>query len=141
VQDAQFLKFNKMAGDGMKQSTKQAGKAMARGLKPRVMVQACSIAVAACALGWMPEAAAARFTLGEDYEGQWSLGASVGRAWRTTDADPDIIGKAYGGTSSGLSHMGNLNYGKGDAYSTPLTVTGEVQIERDNLGLVLGGRA
>ncbi|MES2261762.1 MAG: DUF1302 domain-containing protein [Pseudomonadota bacterium] len=107
----------------------------------RAMARACAAALAALALGASPGARAEGFTLANGDQGQWSASASLGSAWRTAGADRGLYSKPYGGTASGGNQNGDLNFGKWEAFSTPLTLSGEVQLKHDQLGFVLGARA
>jgi hypothetical protein len=117
------------------------GKHMMQRLKPRIMTQACSVALAALSAGIVPQAAADEFTLDNGDQGRWSAGASLGDAWRTYSADKALYSAPYGGTGGDNNQDGDLNYGKGAPISTPLIVDGEVQLKHDNLGLLFGARA
>ncbi len=70
----------------------------------------------------------------------WSINASVTGGWRTRNADPDLIGPGDGGTGS--SHrLGNKNFDKGDNFSTLLRVIGDVNLRKDDYGVMLRAKA
>ncbi len=131
----------------MDKAYKQGSKHGALQLKPRAMVRACSLALAALSVGYAQQAFADAFTLDNGDQGQWSAGITLGSAWRTSNPDPRLYSKPYGyvngtpGLSGDGNQVGDLNYGKGAPVSTPMNVTGELQLKHDNLGFVLGARA
>ncbi|MFI4940024.1 MAG: DUF1302 domain-containing protein [Burkholderiales bacterium] len=125
----------------MDKAHKQPGKPMMRRLKPLIMTQACSMALAALSAGIVPQAGAEEFTLDNGDQGRWSGGVSLGDAWRTGNPDKALYSSPYGGMAGDNNQDGDLNYGKGAPISTPLIVNGEVQLKHDNLGFVLGARA
>lgn len=108
--------------------------------KPSAVAQACAAAMALLGTGYTASASAGDFSLANGIEGQWSLGASIGSSWRARDADPALIGVGNGGRSVGLNDDGNLNYGKGSAFSTIAKVNGEVKLKKDNIGAVIGAK-
>ncbi|MBV8665810.1 MAG: DUF1302 domain-containing protein [Burkholderiaceae bacterium] len=115
-------------------------------LRPRLMAQACGLALAAMSMAYAPQAAAENFTLDNGDQVQWSAGISLGDAWHTTNPDPALYSRLYNnggrfGTGGDGNQNGELNFGKGDSISAPLTINGEVQLKHDNLGFVLGARA
>jgi len=109
-------------------------------LQRRVMVQACSTALTLLCAGYCSSALADGFTLENGDQGQWSLGATAGSAWRTSSPDSKLYSKPYGGLSGDGNQDGDLNYGKGAPFSTPLTLNGELQMKHDNVGFLLGAR-
>ncbi|PRC91147.1 DUF1302 domain-containing protein [Solimicrobium silvestre] len=113
-------------------------------LKPRVMAQACSVALMALSVGgisYSSTAFADAFTLDNGDQGQWTADMSLGNTWRTMNANPALYSKPYGGTAGDGNQDGNLNYGKGDSVSTPFTISGELQLKHDTFGVVLGLKA
>lgn len=96
---------------------------------------------AALALGFAAAAQAGTFSLDNGIEGQWTLGASVGTSWRAKNPDPALIGVNNGGTGNPGADDGELNYGKGDIFSTTGKIVGDLQLKRDNIGLFVRGKA
>jgi hypothetical protein len=84
--------------------------------------------------GFASSAGAGEFILDNGIEGQWSLNMSVGNSWRARSPDPALIMVGNGGLSGSSHDDGNLNYGKGDTFSTVAKLIGELQLKRDNLG-------
>jgi hypothetical protein len=130
----------------MDKAYKQMGKRGALQLKPRIMAQACSLALVALSMGYAPHAAAEAFTLDNGDQGQWTAGISLGDAWRTRNPDPALYSHVYNnggrlGSAGDGNQDGDLNFGKGAPFSTPVNLEGEVQLKHDNLGLVFGARA
>ncbi|MBV8667184.1 MAG: DUF1302 domain-containing protein [Burkholderiaceae bacterium] len=130
----------------MDQANQQDKKHKGGMLRPRTMVQACGLALAAMSLAYAPQAAAENFTLDNGDQGQWSAGLSFGDAWRTTNPDPALYSPVYNnggryGRAGDGNQVGDLNFGKGASISAPITINGEVQLKHDNLGFVLGARA
>lgn len=112
----------------------------------RQMAKACGMAIAVISAGYAPFAAADNFTLDNGDQGQWLAGISVGNAWRTSNPDPRLYSPVYSsngarGLAGDGNQVGDLNYGKGAPISTPVTLTGEVQMKHDNIGFVVGARA
>lgn len=90
------------------------------------------------------------FTMDNGVEGRWSLNASVGTSIRAKDADPTLIMPGNGGTGGttatpstghGAQDDGNLNFQKGDAFSTIAKLIGEVDLKKDNYGLFVRAKA
>lgn len=107
---------------------------------PRVMARARSLALLGLAASFAPQAFADEFTLDNGDVGQWTADMSLGNVWRTMNANPALYSKPYGGLSGDGNQAGDLNYGKGDPVSTPINLSGELQMKHDNLGFVLGAR-
>ncbi len=72
--------------------------------------------------------------------GSFDTTISLGASMRMSDRDPALVSIANGGTSRDPnSDDGNLNYDKGDLFSTALKATHELNVRSDNLGFF--GRA
>jgi hypothetical protein len=84
---------------------------------------------------------AGAFDLADGTQGRWALGMSVGSSWRLRDADRALIMVGNGGLSGSSHDDGNLNFDKGDAFSTIFRVAGEVELKRDGFGLFVRGKA
>lgn len=75
-------------------------------------------------------------------EGRWGMEVTVGTAVRTKDADASIVARGNGGqASSGTVDDGNLNFSKGDVFSTVAKAVGEVEIRKDNYGAFFRAKA
>ena len=105
-----------------------------------------AVAVAAALL--TASASAGEFEVGDGWVGTWSSSMSLGSSWRAADRDNRLYGTANGsliGLSDGLGSNtideGNLNYAKGDRYTTLLKMFGEVEIKKGNMGVLLRGKA
>jgi len=72
--------------------------------------------------------------------GSFDTTISLGASMRMSDRDPALVSIANGGTSRDPnSDDGNLNYDKGDIFSTALKATHELNVRGSNLGFF--GRA
>jgi hypothetical protein len=96
--------------------------------------------LAAHALAASP-AMADEFLLDNGLEGRWAMGASLGTSVRTTDPDKALIMVGNGGLGGSSHDDGNLNFGKGDPFSTIGKLTGELQLKKDNFGVFVRGKA
>lgn len=75
--------------------------------------------------------------------------AVYGTGWRISDRDPQLIysgnGAVIGATATGAGGRnqddGNLNFSKGDIYSSVLKFVGSVELKKDNLGFMLRAKA
>lgn len=79
-------------------------------------------------------AQAGEFVLDNGIEGRWSLNASVGTSVRTRSADPDLLMTGNGGKGGSSHDDGNLNFDRGDRFSTIFKTVGELQLKKDNIG-------
>ena len=101
-----------------------------------------ALAVAGCfaALGAAP-ARAGDFVLDNGIEGRWSLNASIGTSRRVRTADPNLIMRGNVGNSGSSHDDGNLNYQRGDTFSTIAKTVGELSLKRDNIGVFIRAKA
>lgn len=75
-------------------------------------------------------------------EGRWAMEVTVGASMRTKDADESLVFIGNGGqASSGTVDDGNLNYNKGDVFSSAAKVVGELELTKDNLGVFVRAKA
>lgn len=91
-----------------------------------------------------PIAHAGDFSTESGLEGRWGLGLTIGTSVRARSADPLLIGSGNGGagtSSAGSFDDGNLNYKKGETFSTVGTLLGELEVRRGGFGLFLRGKA
>lgn len=86
-------------------------------------------------------ASAAEFVLDNGIEGRWSLNASIGNSWRARTADRNLIMVGNGGTAGSSHDDGNLNYQRGDTFSTIVKAVGELSLKKDNIGVFLRAKA
>lgn len=101
--------------------------------KPLAIAVALALAV--------PGAFAGTFNTESGLEVQWNLNASFGKNFRAKDADPQLIAVPNGGKSGNGNDDGNLNFAKGDAYSSVLKTAGELQVKGEHLGFFIRGTA
>lgn len=92
--------------------------------------------------------AVTEFEFGEGWQGQWTTSASVGSSWRAQSPDSTLYGPGNGalaglpgGTGNNTIDEGNLNYGKGDRFSTLFKAITEVTIKKNRAGALLRGKA
>lgn len=92
--------------------------------------------------------AGTEFEFGDGWQGTWSTTASAGTSWRASDRDPRLYGQANGaviGLSNGQGNNtideGNLNYAKGDRFSTLFKVISEVGIQKGDMGAFVRAKA
>ncbi|HSV71988.1 MAG TPA: DUF1302 domain-containing protein [Methylibium sp.] len=104
---------------------------------PRRLALAMGIGLA---LATLAPAHAGEFSLDNGAQGRWALGMSVGSNWRLRDADRALIMVGNGGLSGSSHDDGNLNFDKGDDFSTIARVTGEFELKRDGLGVFFRGK-
>jgi hypothetical protein len=97
-----------------------------------------ALAVAAASLCMASQAHAVKFNWG-DIEGTFTSNFSVGASWRTEDASNRVISPGNtdgkGRASSSTADDGNLNYGKGDVYSTLFKGVHDLDLNGGNYGL------
>lgn len=95
------------------------------------------------ALGLPPGLAGAEsFDFGDGWTAKTLIDLSAGAAMRTRNPDPGLIARGNGGTADGTTtDDGNLNFKRGDLYSAIGKVLGEVDVNRDGLGVFLRGKA
>ena len=104
----------------------------------KAIVRACAALAAGIAA---PAALAGTFTLDNGVDGQWTLGASLGTAWRASDPDPALIGINNGGTGNAGADDGQLNYGRGDVFSTAGKIVGDLRLSGERMGLFVRAKA
>ena len=85
-------------------------------------------------------ARAERFTTGDGLEGEWNLNLSLGSSRRTGSIDRMLVsaGNSLPDGSRGVANTGsdngNLNFDKGDIFSTVLKAIGDVRLKGDTFG-------
>ncbi len=87
------------------------------------------------------------FDIADGWAASWTTSVSLGSSWRARNADSRLYGQANGallgrtdGTGSNTTDEGNLNYGKGDAYTTLFKVISEVEVKKGTAGALLRGK-
>lgn len=108
---------------------------------PKVLVIAMTAAFAG-------KAAAMEFEVGEGWQGNWTSTVSLGTSWRANDQDSRLYGQANGalvgktnGTGANTIDEGNLNYNKGDRFTTLAKVLTEVELKKGNMGALVRAKA
>lgn len=75
-----------------------------------------------------------------DITGSLDTTISLGAAFRAQSRDPALVAITNGGTSRDINgDDGNLNYDRGDAYSSALKVTHDLDIKYQNFGAFVRG--
>jgi hypothetical protein len=110
-----------------------------------LMRTACASAVATllAAPAWATD-----FEIGNDWTGSWNSSLSLGSSWRAHDRDPRLYGKANGsvigltnGTGANTIDEGNLNYEKGDRFTTLFKLFSEVEVKKGDMGALIRAKA
>jgi len=88
------------------------------------------------------------FEFGDGWKGNWSSSLSLGTSWRATGQDSALYGQGNGavrgrtdGTGNNTIDEGNLNYDKGDRFSTQLKFITEVELKKGTMGAFVRGKA
>lgn len=92
--------------------------------------------------------AAVDFEFGDGWVGNWTSSVSLGTSWRTHGRDPRLY-SAQDGNAGGVANgigantidEGNVNYGKGDAFSTLAKVFSEVEFKKGTMGGLVRAKA
>jgi hypothetical protein len=81
------------------------------------------------------------FEFGDGWSGSWENSLSLGTAWRADSADPKLYGPGDGalvgrpgGKAPNNTDEGNLNYRKGDRFTTMLKWITEAHIHKGDMG-------
>ncbi len=99
-------------------------------------------ALAVLSFAFAAPAIAVDFKLGE-IDGSFSSDLSIGASWRVEDIDPTLVtpGNFSGGlASSNTADDGNLNFKDGDIYSLIFKGVHELELSRNNWGVLLRGK-
>ena len=88
------------------------------------------------------------FELADGWKGSWTSSLSLGTALRARNADSRLYGQANGallgrtdGTGNNTIDEGNLNYNKGDTFTTQLKLISEVAVQKGELGGLVRAKA
>lgn len=94
-----------------------------------------ALAIAAMAAMAAPSARAGSFDLDNGIEGRWSLQGAIGAGWRLRAADPSLVAVGNGGLATDGNDDGDLNYAKNHVYTTTARAVGDLELQRDHLGV------
>lgn len=88
------------------------------------------------------------FEFGDGWRGSWDNSISLGSAWRARNADPQLFGPGdgnlvgrSGGQAPNNTDEGNVNYKKGDQFTTLLKWITEVQVQKGDFGALVRAKA
>jgi hypothetical protein len=88
------------------------------------------------------------FELDGGWKGNWTSSLSLGTAVRARHQDSRLYGQGNGallgrtdGTGNNTIDEGNLNYNKGDAFTTQVKLISEVALQKGDMGLLVRGKA
>lgn len=111
----------------------------------RLMLTSCASAIATLLTA---PAGATDFEFGDGWTGKWNSSVSLGSSWRARDRDPRLYGVANGpvigltnGTGANTIDEGNLNYAKGDRFTTLFKLISEVEVKKGDMGALIRGKA
>ncbi len=100
------------------------------------------------AAAWAAPSWAGEFEFGDGWTGNWSSSISLGSSWRIGERDSKLYGQANGavvgltdGTGANTIDEGNLNYAKGDRYTTQVKLFSEIEGKKGTMGFLLRGKA
>ncbi|RRS06098.1 DUF1302 domain-containing protein [Aquabacterium soli] len=79
--------------------------------------------------------------LGDGAEAVWSLSTSLSAGWRAKGIDKELLGQGDGGSGSAYTASANKNFERGENFSTLLRVIGDVNLRKDDYGLMLRAKA
>jgi len=92
--------------------------------------------------------AVTEFEFGDGWQGAWTTTMSLGSSWRAESPDSELYGQANGalaglpnGTGANTLDEGNLNYRKGDRFSTLFKVISEVSFRKGSQGGLVRAKA
>ncbi|PKO90559.1 MAG: DUF1302 domain-containing protein [Betaproteobacteria bacterium HGW-Betaproteobacteria-12] len=103
---------------------------------------------AALAAAFSGQANAVDFEFGDGWTGSWQNSVSLGTAWRANNPDKDLYSAASGahaGLSGGRApntvDEGNVNYKKGDQFTTQVKWFTELQVQKGSMGALIRAKA
>jgi len=98
--------------------------------------------------GYANQAVADEFEVGDGWQGNWGTTFSYGSSWRTQNAKSTLYGQQDGqlvgltnGTGNNTVDEGNLNYSKGQQISSPFKIISELELKKDDMGMLIRGKA
>jgi hypothetical protein len=107
-----------------------------------------TVLVTLITLAWAAPTLATEFDIGSGWTGNWGSSISLGSSWRTGERDSRLYGQANGatvgltnGTGSNTIDEGNLNYNKGDRYTTQIKLFSELEGKNGTMGFLVRGKA
>ncbi len=107
-----------------------------------------TVLAALLATAWASPGWAGNFELGDGWNGSWASTVSLGSSWRADKRDPRLYSQANGalvgltdGRGPNTIDVGNLNYDRGDRYTTLFKLFGEVEVKKGDLGLLVRAKA
>ncbi|EKT4502762.1 MULTISPECIES: DUF1302 domain-containing protein [Pseudomonas] len=110
-------------------------------MRPNVRKVCVVLAGVSTCAGYLACADAAQFKLGESWEARVDSTVSVGSGWRTESPDKKLYTRLNGervGLSGGLGaasvDSGNLNYRRGDRFSTQYKLLSDLQLSNGEYG-------
>jgi len=108
---------------------------------PKVMIVAIAAAFSGQAFG-------TDFEVGDGWQGNVLSTFSIGSSWRASNADSQLYGQANGallgrtnGTGANTIDEGNLNYNKGDQFTTLAKLFTEVELKKGDMGALVRAKA
>lgn len=117
-------------------------------MKSRKTLVLRSCIASAIAAAFSNGAYALDFEFADGWKGNWSSSLSLGTSWRASSQDSALYGQGNGavrgrtnGSGNNTIDEGNLNYDKGDRFSTQLKLITEVELKKDTMGAFLRGKA
>lgn len=114
-----------------------------RGSRRQAWVLRCTASAAALVAAGVLPAQAFQFEVNEDVKGSWNTTLSVGAGWRMEGRDPTLISPnnlAGGSGGDANADDGDLNYGRGQAFTKVVKAVSEVSLtyRRDFGGFIRG---
>lgn len=106
-----------------------------------------SIAAAVAMMAAAPIHATTSFEVGNGWRGDLSSNLSLASSWRSRNPDSKLIHPGTGalagttGTGNAPIDEGNLNYGRGDAFSTQVKLISELGISKGSRGAFVRAKA
>jgi hypothetical protein len=107
-----------------------------------------TVLVTLMAAAWATPSWASEFEMGDGWTGNWSSSISLGSSWRTGERDSKLYGQGNGaligltnGTGANTIDEGNLNYDKGDRFTTQIKLFSEFEGKKGTMGFLVRGKA
>lgn len=113
-----------------------------------ISLLSASVAVAVAMMATAPVHATTSFEVGNGWRGDLSSNLSLASSWRSHNPDSKLIHPGTGalvGINNGTGHApideGNVNYARGDAFSTQLKLISEMGISKGSRGAFVRAKA